>query len=1563
MSRTLRTSMRRAGIPAAVCAMVGLALSTGPVSSTTAPSTPSTTLRSVAAPSPSVSALTTNGLTEPLAVGLDAPLFSWQVSEKRRGVRQQAYEVHVATSADALSDADVWDSGKVASDRSLDVRYGGPALKPRTDYVWAVRVWDDQGVASDWSEPARFATALDDEAWNASWIGAQTQQIGAEWTNYTIEFTASDISGALGVYLRGKDSENAYMWQLSESDHSLRPHVKQKGDYSVLDATPFPEGFEFGAEHDYSIKVDGKSIVTSVDGEILDERTDDTFAGPGIVGFRANGEETGIVHDVTVTTDDDTVLVETDFPPDDRTFDAGKVTAEGLLVDSAGPEVWWRRDDPVPLLRKSFDLADKAVTRARIYASARGVYELRLNGERVGDYELAPGWTDYRKRIDYQAYDVTDQVRAGDNVFGAEVASGWYTGNLAMFGPDVYGSETSLIAELVVDYADGTSAVVGTDGSWKTTPGPTRTADMLDGESYDARVADEVAGWDETAYEADEWGDVVVRDEPVDLLEPQTDDPVRVTEELTDTEQIDSPTDGAYLYDLGQNMVGHVRITLQGEPGQTVRIRHGEVLNPDGTLYTANLRSAKATDYYTFASDEPETFEPSFTFHGFRYIEITGVSEAPAASDVVGVVVGTDGDLTSSLETNSDLVNQLQSNIVWGMRGNFLSIPTDTPARDERMGWTGDINVFARTAVYNMDARTFLTKWMQDLRDTQRDDGALPGVAPIVPGRFDGGYGPAGWMDAGVHVPWTLWQAYGDTAVIRENYAMMKRYVDYLEADSTDHIRTTGGYLDWLNLDDPTPAGVVDTAFVAKSTRELAQMAKVIGKDGDAAMLQQRYEAIRNAYQDAFIGSDGTVKGDSQTGYILTLTNDLVSKGRRDALVGQFVETLERRDFHLSTGFLGVDGLLPALTEAGRTDIAYRLLQHEDYPSWGYEIGWGATTVWERWNSINPDGSFNDVGMNSFNHYAYGAVGEWIYRTMAGVSAAEPGYKKVLIAPKPGDGINDVDFSHDSRYGTVRSAWSTADGPMKLDAAVPANTTAEVRIPAANRWAITEGGKPIADVDGVEFVRMRNGEVVLEVGSGSYEFAVDHVLGHLGAAGEKADSFADDVDALQVRGVLGKVAKKHLTLRTKLMVREIAAARGLRLRDSDDQLTAAAVHRALASVADLDRWTTTYAKLGQIDRDSAAKLRAALAEIEPLLSSASSRLVGAVASLDVPADEIVPGDVVRVQATLENSGRRPLTGVVSTLDVPVGWQVEPVGKHSSTVRARGQVKHAYDVTVPTDADASPADLAGSVSYRHTGGTAELPIAATVMVAPGVAIDSVTTTPSAVRPGEKATVTAALVNRTDVEQIGEVTVRLPDGWEVPDPVAYELAPDGKARVDVPVTVPMTVAQGDVVLTVATGDTRAQEAAGSVVVTIPTPPDNSTDHVDLGNGESENAHDLVASEHSATSPEAGLTRRYTHASYPDGWFEFNLDVPDNGPFVIRAIETFDGAKRKTYDVEADGEVVLEQDLVRSEQGEGTVAYQFVVDEDDLTSDGAVRLRFQDTGADYDPSIADVWAVPIG
>jgi len=1541
---------RLAGLTAAVMTAGLIA----PAAASAAATAPAVT---AAAAVPVASALRTNSLVDPLGIDGAAPRLSWQVAAQRRGVAQTAYQVRVATSAGALGAPDVWDSGKVESDRSVQVAYGGPALTSGTRYAWSVRVWDDEGTPSSWSAPATFETGLlSPSDWSADWIGAPSAGIGAEWTDYTMTFTASDISGALGVYVRGRDDEHAYMWQLSQAERSLRPHVKN-GGYSVLRATAFPTDFDFAARHRYEVQVDGSTITTRVDGEVLDVRTDTTHGAPGVVGFRTSGPERAVVHDVTVRNEAGTVLLDTDFPAGDATFRAGTVGADGLRV-AGDAEAWFDTSTAVPLLRKDFS-AEGEVVSARVHAAAQGVYELTLNGRPVGDHELAPGWTDYRTRIQSQTYDVTDLVRRGANAFGAEVAPGWFAGNVAMFGPARYGRDTAVVAELHLTYADGSTQVVGTDASWRTTGGPRRSADLLDGERYDARRAAALDGWDEPGFDAASWSPVVVRPDATERLEPQTDQPVRVTQELKARKRT-SPSAGTWIYDLGQNMVGKARVTVQGAPGQTVRIRHAEVLNPDGTMYTANFRSAKVTDHYTLASGEPETWSPQFTFHGFRYVEISGVDEAPALGDVLGVVMGTDGELTSTFDSDSALVDQLHSNIVWGQRGNFLSVPTDTPARDERLGWTGDINVFARTGVYNMDSQAFLTKWLQDLRDTQRADGALPGIAPVVPGSFDGGYGPAGWMDAGVNVPWTLWQAYGDTAVIDENYAMMGAYVDYLDRSSRNHIRAVGGYNDWLNLDDDTPVDVLDTAFVAKSARQLSQMAAATGRTQDAAKYAALYDAVRSAFVDAFVAADGTVKGDSQTAYILAITNDLVPADRRAALTAQFVQTLERRDWHLSTGFLGVDGLLPALTAVGRNDIAYRLLQNEDYPSWGYEIGKGATTIWERWNTIMPDGSFGPVEMNSFNHYAYGAVGEWMYRTMAGVSAAAPGYAKSLIAPQPGQGVGAVDFSLQTPYGTVRSDWRTTSDGIVLNATVPGNTTATVRIPATSRWAVTEGGRPAEDVEGVRFVEVRDGAVVLEVASGSYTFATDPVLGDLGEAGDRISRLRALVDELRTSGTLTAEAAAHLQDQLVKLGEETSAARAAHLAGGDG--TDARVHRALATTSTLTRWITGQVANRQLDAAAAGRLTALLTEVDQRLSAVSSSATGSAARLEIAGGEVFPGSTFRAQVVLQNGDAGAYNAVTTSLRAPAGWTVAPVGAAPTSVAAGATVRRSYDVTVPVSQAPGDATLSGSAGYRLQSGSATLPVSAVVTVNPAVDIVSATVAPQQLTPGAAGELVTVLRNRGPRPASGAVRVTLPDGWSAPADAAFALAPAEQTTLRTKLTVPLAVTSGSVPVAVSTGPSPAERRTTSVTVAFLNPPALVHDHVDLGVPASEREHGLTASPASGTNVEAGLTRRYTNTTVPGGWFEVDLRVPAGKPFLLRAVETYDQAQLKDYDVLVDGQRVHVRTHRRTEGGQGSVTYSILVDAPGATADGVVRVRLLDTGEGYDPSIADLWTTPV-
>lgn len=1518
----------------------------------------------IAAPENAVAAtavheLRINALTEPLGIDGDPPRMSWKLQGDRRGIEQHAWQVRVATSEDALADPDVWDSGKVDGRDSVDVRYAGPALESHTRYAWSVRVWDDLGAVSAWSAPATFETALLDEAdWQAQWISPPDVELGDEWTDYTVEFTASDIEGALGVYLRGEDTEHAYMWQLSQSQNALRPHIKQ-GGYRVLAAAAFPSGFDWAARHSYAMTVDGSTITTSVDGTVIDERTDTTFAGPGLVGFRTSGGESGLVHDITVTSADGEVLVDTGFPAGDITFTGGTVVEDGLHLGSPNFEAWVRSDDPVPLLRDVFAIDDKPIASARVYAAARGVYRLSLNGERIGDHELAPGITDYRQRIQYQTYDVTDLVRAGSNAWGGELADGWWSGRIGFTGGEIYGTRNALMAQLRVEYADGTEQVLSTDDGWTTHAGPRLAADLLDGEHYDARRAAEIGEWTDPDRELSGWEPVEVLDSSTTLLEPQDDQPVRVTEELA-AQAIDSPEDGVYLFDLGQNMVGRARVTLTGAPGETARLRFAEVLNPDGSIYTANLRSAKATDYYTFATDEPETYESAFTFHGFRYVEVTGVSEAPEASDITGVVLGTDGAPTGRLETSSELVNQLHSNITWGQRGNFLSIPTDTPARDERLGWTGDINVFARTAVYTMDSQAFLSKWLQDLRDTQRSDGALPGIAPVIPGRFDGGYAPAGWADAGVHVPWTLWQAYGDTQVITDNYEMMTRYVGYLRSTSQGFIRTEGGYLDWLHLDDPTSADVIDTAFFAKGVRELAEMAAAIGEVDDATAYQELYEDIRSAYIDAFVSADGTVKGDSQTAYILTVTNGLVPDDRREVLAQQFVETLERRDWHLSTGFLGVDGLLPALTQIGRTDVAYRLLLNEDYPSWGYEIGHGATTIWERWNSIMPDGSFGPVEMNSFNHYAYGAVGEWMYRTMAGISALAPGYARALIAPQPGEGVTSSDASLETPYGEVRSAWQVTDAGLRLDMVVPPNASAEVRLPATTHWAVREGAGPAGEANGVTFVNEANGVAAFEVGSGRYSFTVDEGLGRVGVARESGTALSATIAGLIASGAIAGDEADYLRDQADALNLELDGAWGAAA--SGDTVGAVEfVHRALKRVMNLRDWVIRQQSEGTIGDDMAASLVANLDALVSALSGASATYLGVTVALQPAGIEWLPGTTGRVDVVIGNTGDATLDKVVSDVTAPEGWSVVPAGSRAGSIPAGDTVTHGYDVTVPADAEPGAVALAGSAAWKFQSSTARVPVTGTIEVAPAVVVTGLEV-PADAAPGQVVPVRAELHNRGAVLQSGTLVIGLPDGWDAVTAREWSIDPGASVTVEAEVTVPLSVTEGAAAVVASVGETAGERAEAAIQVRLANPPAGIIDHVDLGNATSEGAHALTASPASGTNVEAGLTRRYTNVQQPGGWFEHDLAVVPGEPFLLRVIETYDKAATKTYDVLVDGVLVHARAYPRTGTGQGTVTYQFVVDQPEATADGVVRVRWQDDATEYDPSIADVWSTTL-
>jgi alpha-L-rhamnosidase len=747
---------------------------------------------------------------------------------------------------------------------------------------------------------------------------------------------------------------------------------------------------------------------------------------------------------------------------------------------------------PSPFLRREFPLEGQ-VRRARLYATARGVYELHLNGKRVGNDVLAPGWTDYDRRIQYQTYDVTPLLTRGMNVLGAVLGDGWFAGFVG-FDPKhrgaLYGSRPQLLAQLDVEYEDGSRQSISTDDSWRCSEGPILFSDLLMGESYDARR--EMHGWAEPGFDDSGWYGAEVEELRDTDLVAQPDEGIRVTEEL-EAKSVTEVEDGRYIFDMGRNMVGWVRLKVEGEAGTGVTLRYGEVLNPDGTLYTTNLRSARATDHYVLGGDREEVYEPRFTFHGFRYVEVSGYPGEPRLEAVTGRVVRSATPVSGSFECSNQMVNELQENIVWGQRGNFLSVPTDCPQRDERLGWMGDAQVFVRTASFNMDVAAFFEKWMVDVEDAQSPEGAFPDVAPLPGGSglIDLRWGAPAWGDAGVIVPWTIYRAYDDTRIVERHYDAMTRWMEYLHGANPDLIRNNrmgNNYGDWLSpKGDHTPKHLLATAYWAYDARLMAEMAGATNRNEDAKKYSELNEAIKRAFQEAYLYPDGRIEGDTQTCYLLALHMDLLPKELRSAAAGHLVKTIEREDWHLSTGFVGVGYLCPVLTEAGYTDVAYRLLLNETYPSWGYTLKNGGTTIWERWDGWTEEHGFQSPNMNSFNHYSLGSVGEWLYRSVAGIELGAPGYGQIVIRPRRGGGLTHAKAEYDSVRGRISSSWKIEDDRFVLEVLIPPNTTATVHVPSTND--VSEGGKPVDESDGIELLGTSDGETVFSIGSGQYEFA------------------------------------------------------------------------------------------------------------------------------------------------------------------------------------------------------------------------------------------------------------------------------------------------------------------------------------------------------------------------------------------------------------------------------------------------------------------------------------------
>ncbi|MGW4062879.1 family 78 glycoside hydrolase catalytic domain [Amycolatopsis sp. NPDC004747] len=1001
-----------------------------------------------------VASATVANRVNPLGVDPAQLRFGWKLTSAAAQQRQSAYQLVVSAGG-----KDVWDSGRVASAQQADVAYGGPPPASLTAYTWRVRVWDGQGRAGGWSPVQRFETALRTPSaeWAGAFLGRATtgpDLAGASWIWYPEGDPAGGVPPSTRFFRRTLDlaAAPAKATLVVTGDDTATVWVNGT---RVSDSPRVADSWKTAAvvEVGSLLKAGSNTVAVST------ENTTQSPAG-AIAKLTVQGGP-------ALVTDGSWKASRSgpDGWPQPGFDDSAWPAAKALATYGTGP---WGANvvagAPAPLLRKSFTVA-KPVASARLLTTALGLQETHLNGVKVGSEVLAPGWTDYAKRLQYRVSDVTAQIRAGENVLGALVGNGWYSGSVGIAGSQKYGTEPWYSAQLKLTFTDGTSSTIATDGTWRAGDGPIRADDLYQGETYDARLAAD--GWDRPGFDDRGWAAPRVRSGAPPNLVSQVDNGVAVQQEFTPVSWT-QPKPGVWVADFGQNFGGRNRLTVTGPAGTTVTMRHAEVLNPDGTLYTANLRAAQATDRFTLAgTGAAETYEPRFTVHGYRYVELTGLPSAPTAATLTGRAMWTSAAQTGTFTTSNALVNQLQHNILWGERSNMLSVPSDCPQRDERLGWTGDIGIFAGTSTFNLDVANFLGKFSDDLVDAQHDDGSFTDVAPGVLG----GSGTAGWGDAGVIVPYTLWQRYGDTGVIREHFAAMVKWVEYLRSTSgADLIRDHQTYGDWLNVDDNTGQDLISTAFFAWSSRLVSRMAAATGHSAEAAQYGTLADQVAAAFTRRFAAADGTIGSGSQTGYVLALAFGLLPSSLVQPAADKLAARVAAAGGHLSVGFLGVENLLPVLAAHGHTDVAYQVLLQPGFPGWGYMIGHGATTVWERWDGIKPDGSFNDPGMNSFNHYGLGSVGDFLYRSVGGLAPASPGYASLRIAPRPGGGLTSAKSAYETPYGGAVSDWSAANGRLTLRVTIPAGSSATVVVPTSQPSGVVAPPEAVPSAPGTYFL-------------------------------------------------------------------------------------------------------------------------------------------------------------------------------------------------------------------------------------------------------------------------------------------------------------------------------------------------------------------------------------------------------------------------------------------------------------------------------------------------------------
>ncbi len=1030
---------------------------------------------------------------DPLGIDEEAPRLSWTLTGEERGQRQTAYQVLVASSVAALDsdNGDIWDSGQVASDNMSLVEYAGSELSSGTEYYWKVRVWDKDSVAGSWSATAKWSMGmLSGNDWQAKWVGydpVETQPYTPEIlsSTYWIWSDGNAANGtAVGTRYFRRSFDIPAQWQI---------------DSAICYIT---------ADDNYTLYVNGNEVVSGDTHTVINKADIEGFlqAGKNVLAVRAanlgdSDNPAGLLAALTIKT---------------VTGETLEIASDNLWLRSTNEFSGWQSVDfndsswiqasyliqyglmpwtgtalkylpPVRYIRHEYQLQDKAVKSAKMYVSAMGIYNVYMNGERVTDDYFSPGWTDYPKRIYYRTYDITDSLQNGDNAIAAQLADGWYAGYVGFAGErNHYGKDLRLLCQLEIEYTDGTKQVVASGPDWKASLGPIQYGDFLQGENYDARK--ELTGWDNPGYSDSDWSPVVVGNTEISpVVQAAVSQPVVCFAEVNPIE-ITEPVPGHYIFNMGQNFAGVVRLKVEGERGQRIQLRHAERLNNDGTMYTTNLRTADARDIYVCKGEGVETWQPYFTFHGFQYVEVVGLDSRPSLDMITGLAFSSDTPLVGTFECSDPMVNKIQQNSLWTQRMNFIDIPTDCPQRDERLGWTGDAQVYINTACYHTDVEAFFTKWMRDLTDGQRADGQFPTVAPMKISTDDGG--PA-WADAGVICPWTIYKMYGDVRILADNYNAMKRFIAF-NAD-----RCKEGYLppdnfhcfgDWLNINDSVSNDVVYIAYLGYSTKLMIQIADVLGYADDAAYYQQMFDQIKATFKATYVDVDGKIYGDNQCGYVMAIAYDLLDEADTQKAAGHLVRRIKECNWHLSTGFVGTKDLMLALAKIGRNDIAYRLLLNDTFPSWGYTIKNGATSIWERWNGWTPENGFNDPGMNSFAHYSFGAVCQWIFENIGGIQTDGPGFKHIVLKPSPNNSLSWAKTSYRSIQGSIKSDWTLKGTNFSCQVTVPTGTTAVIYIPADSSSSVMESGVPAAEAECVEYAGYEDGCAVYYISSGTYSF-------------------------------------------------------------------------------------------------------------------------------------------------------------------------------------------------------------------------------------------------------------------------------------------------------------------------------------------------------------------------------------------------------------------------------------------------------------------------------------------